>query len=143
MGGPVFSAANARSYRAQGSFAQALAKFALAVAADHETMDELAEGSGGHAFYNTNGLAAAIATAVEDGANYYTLSYSPTNKKYDGRLRRIHVKLARRGYSLSYRRSYFADDEKTFEEKAADAPFAHARGTMERGAPLAHEIVFK
>ena len=143
MVSPVFSAASSRTYREGGSFGQAMRESTIELAAEHTTMDELAEGSGGRAFYNTNGLTEAIATAVEHGANYYTLSYSPTNKKYDGGLRRIHVKLARRGYSLSYRRSYFADDEKKFQDKAADAPFAHARGTMERGAPLAHEIIFK
>jgi VWFA-related protein len=140
---PVFSAADPRSYRAQGSFAQALANSSLELAAEHTTMEELAEGSGGHAFYNTNGLAQAIAMAVENGANYYTLSYSPTNRNFNGRLRKIRVTLSRTGYSLSYRRSYFADDEKKFLEKAADTPFARVRGTMERGAPLAHEIIFK
>lgn len=140
---PVFSAANSRRFRSQGSFAQAQAKFARELAADHDTMDELAKGSGGHAFYNSNGLAQAIATAVEDGANYYyTLSYSPTNKNFDGGSRKIRVKLSRSGYSLSYRRSYFADDENKFLEKAADVPFVHIQGGMERGAPLAHEILF-
>jgi len=143
MVSPVFSAANSRTYREGGSFGQAMRESTIELAAEHTTMDELAEGSGGRAFYNTNGLTQAIATAVEHGANYYTLSYSPTNKKYDGRLRRIHVKIARGSYRLSYRRSYFADDEKKFQEKTDAAPFAHARGTMERGAPLAHEIIFK
>jgi len=140
---PVFSAATSRRFRSHDSFAQAQARFALALAAEHKTMDELAAGSGGHAFYNSNGLAQALATAVEDGANYYTLSYSPTNRTFDGGLRKIRVKLSRKGYGLSYRRSYFADDENTFLEKAADAPFVHIQGTMERGAPLAHEILFK
>lgn len=140
---PVFSAANPRHFRSRGSFAQAQAQFARELAADHDSMDELAEGSGGHAFYNSNGLAQAIATAVEDGTNYYTLSYSPTNKNFDGGLRKIRVKLSRSGYSLSYRRSYFADDENKFLEKAADVPLVHIQGTMERGAPLAHETLFK
>ena len=123
MVSPVFSAANSRTYREGGSFGQAMRESTIELAAEHTTMDELAEGSGGRAFYNTNGLTQAIATAVEHGANYYTLSYSPTNKKYDGRLRRIHVKVARGGYSLAYRRNYFADEEKAFQERAADAPF--------------------
>lgn len=143
MVSPVFSAANSRTYREGGSFGRAMRESTIELAAEHTTMDELAEGSGGRAFYDTNGLTQAIAAAVEHGANYYTLSYSPTNKKYDGGLRRIHVKLARRGYSLSYRRSYFADDEKKFQKKADAAPFARARGAMERGAPLAREIIFK
>jgi len=58
-------------------------------------------------------------------------------------LRKIRVKIARKGYNLSYRRSYFADDEKSFLQKAAKVPFAHIGGAMERGAPLGHEIVFR
>jgi VWFA-related protein len=140
---PMFSAANSRIFRTPDALAKARARFFFELAADHATMNELAEGSGGHAFYNTNGLRDAIATAVEDGANYYTLSYSPTNKVFNGRLRKIRVTLARKHYSLSYRRSYFADDENKLLQKAARAPFAHIEGTMERGAPLAHEIVFE
>ncbi len=140
---PTFSPANPQTFVVPGSVHKAQAKFFFGVAAEHATMDQLAEGSGGRAFYNTNGLEQAIAAAAEDGANYYTLSYSPTNKKFDGGLRKIRVKLARRGYSLSYRRSYFADDENKLLEKAATVPFAHIGGTMQRGAPLAHEIVFE
>lgn len=143
MVNPLFTAANARRFRTPDAFARARARFFFELAADHATMNELAEGSGGHAFYNTNGLKEAVATAVEDGANYYTLSYSPINKNFDGRLRKIRVTLARKHYSLSYRRSYFGDDEDKLHEKAAGSPFAHIAGTMERGAPLAHEIVFE
>ena len=139
----MFSAANSRAFRTPYALARARAKFFFALAADHATMKELAEGSGGHAFYNANGLEHAIATAVEDGANYYTLSYSPLNKNFDGRLRKIRVALARKHFSLSYRRSYFADDETKLLQKATKAPFRHIEGTMERGAPLAHEIVFE
>ena len=52
-------------------------------------MDEIAEQTGGRAFYNTNGLAQAIATSTNEGSNYYSLSYNPTNTRFDGRVRRI------------------------------------------------------
>lgn len=143
MVNPLFSAASARRFRTPDAFARAGTKFFLELAADHATMNELAQGSGGHAFYNTNGLKDAVATAVEDGANYYTLSYSPTNKNFDGRLRKIRLTLGRKHHILSYRRSYFGDDEDKLLEKAAETPFAHIEGTMQRGAPLAHEIVFE
>jgi len=39
-------------------------------------------------FYNSNGIAAAPETAVEPGSNYYTLSYSPANKTFDGKFRK-------------------------------------------------------
>ncbi len=73
--------------------------------------DEVAEQTGGHAFYNSNDLVDSITKADNDGEVYYTLSYSSTNKNYDGKLRRIEVKLAQQGYHLAYRREYYADVE--------------------------------
>ncbi|MGI4828652.1 MAG: VWA domain-containing protein, partial [Janthinobacterium lividum] len=81
---------------------------------EHATMDTLANQTGGHAFYQTNDLAAATAQAVASGANYYTLSYAPANHDWNGAYRDIRVKLigtaAARGYALSYRRGYFGTD---------------------------------
>jgi uncharacterized protein YqjF (DUF2071 family) len=85
-------------------------------------MNQIAEFTGGHAFYDTNGFDQALHAATEDGANYYTLSYSSSNTKFDGRLRKIHVKVARRGLHLSYRRDYFADDDSTLAQRAKRAP---------------------
>jgi len=52
--------------------------------AAHATMAEIAAATGGHAFVNTNGIAAAAAQAVSDGAAYYTLVYAPSNLNFDG-----------------------------------------------------------
>ncbi len=138
---PVYAAANSRTFRAQGSLARASAKFMQELTAEHDAMDEIAQSSGGHAFYNTNGLEHAVATATVDGANYYTLSYSPANTKFDGSLRRIRVHLAQKGCHLSYRRSYFADDESSLKGKATEVPHDHVDATMQRGAPLARELI--
>jgi len=81
-------------------------------ASEHGTMQRMAEDTGGRAFVNTNDLAGAIAQATDDGSNYYTLSYSPTNSKQDGEFRKIEVKLEESGYSLAYRRGYFTDNAK-------------------------------
>jgi VWFA-related protein len=72
-------------------------------------METLAEETGGRAFYNTNGLATAMAKAIDEGSHYYTLAYAPTNARTDGKYRRIEVKLSNRDYKLSYRRGYYAD----------------------------------
>ena len=52
-------------------------------------MEQLAADTGGKAFYNTNDLNAAMMHAIENGSHYYTLVYTPTNKKMDGSYRRI------------------------------------------------------
>jgi VWFA-related protein len=88
---------------------QAMGELAARVG-ETTAMNDLAHGTGGKAFYNTNGIEDAINTAVEQGSNYYAISYSPANKKYDGKYRKIKIALAEKGYRLSYRPGYFADD---------------------------------
>jgi VWFA-related protein len=118
-------------------------------AAEHGTMDTIAESTGGRAFYNTNGLQQAMQTAIDEGSIYYALTYSPTNTKTDGTLRRIKVQLRRPGYELAYRRSYFADDlthgADTPTSAAVPAP-AHnmlVDAGMQHGAPISSELFFE
>ena len=65
---------------------------------------------------NRNDLTKAVGDAIQDGANYYTLSYSPSEKKTGGEWRSIRIALANpgayKGVQLSYRRGYFADNLK-------------------------------
>ena len=76
---------------------------------DNSTMLQMAEQTGGRAFLNTNGLANAVTRAIEAGSNYYTLTYTPSDTASDGKFRRIQLKLRRDGYTLAYRRGYYAD----------------------------------
>jgi hypothetical protein len=86
-------------------------------------MEALAQETGGRAFYNTNALDAAMAKAIDEGSHYYSLAYSPTNTRIDGKYRRIEVKLSNRDYKLSYRRGYYADKHESpaaVEQSAED-----------------------
>jgi VWFA-related protein len=85
-------------------------RFATSQAAEHDTLSNIAAETGGSAFFNTNGLKEAFTKAVIEGSDYYTLTYAPSDKNFDGRLRKIRVELSQRGHEVSYRRSYFADD---------------------------------
>jgi hypothetical protein len=76
----------------------------------HNAMDELAKDTGGKAFYNTNGINDALTRVINNGTRYYSLAYSPTNSKMDGKYRRIQVKLVKGKDTLAYRRGYYADD---------------------------------
>jgi len=82
----------------------------------HGTMEDLAERTGGKAFYNRNDLDAAIRKSIDDGSTYYTLGYYPENKDWNGKFRKIHVKVARQGVKLRYRLGYFAVDPKNASE---------------------------
>lgn len=74
----------------------------------HWAMDELADRTGGRAFYNRNDLDAAIRKSIEDGSAYYTIGYYPEDKNWNGKFRKIHVTVAREGVKLCYRLGYYA-----------------------------------
>jgi VWFA-related protein len=120
---------------------------------EHATMSQIAEDTGGQAFYNTNDLATAVQSAIDSGSNYYTLAYTPSSSKIG--YRSIHValagKLASVGYSLEYRHEYFVDSHKNSaipstppsqdanDNRSAD----YARLAMAHGAPTPQDILFK
>jgi VWFA-related protein len=118
-------------------------------------LDEVAEETGGIHLAGSNDLPDAITKAVDQGETYYTLSYSSTNKNYDGKLRHIKVELAQKGYHLAYRRQYFADPEVTEPEPppgSLAAKILQAAGVkappdtlfayISHGAPMSHELLF-
>jgi VWFA-related protein len=111
--------------------------------AEHSSMRQLAEETGGSAFYETNGLKQAIARAMEDGANYYTLTYTPQNKDFNGKFRRIEVKLTSGRYHLSYRRGYYAQPSVAPKIGDPDPLISPNHPAIQRGAPPAVEILFK
>lgn len=110
-------------------------------AAERDTLVQFATATGGKAFFNTNGIRDAIATAAEQGSNYYTLSYNPTNKNFDGKFRKIKVQLAQKEYSLHYRQGYYADQLHSSEREAELARRARVVA-MQQGTPLSHQILF-
>lgn len=136
-------AANAHSFAHRGEFAGALANAQATRGLEFGLMDEIAQNTGGHAFYNTNGLEHAMEAALDDGSTYYTISYDPTNTKFDGSLRHIRVALEAKGFrQLSYRHTYFADDPDTLKKQAEKTPFGRLNASMQRGALCADEISF-
>ncbi len=72
------------------------------------TMRDVAERTGGKAFYNRNDLDLGVRTSIDDGSTYYTMAYYPENRKWDGKLRNIDLKIDRPGVTLRYRRGYYA-----------------------------------
>jgi VWFA-related protein len=158
---PMYNAANSgRSFAGSPQkFSAALNKFSTSQAAEHSTMDALASDTGGRSAYNTNDLADAVSQAIDAGANYYTLTYSPANRKQDGEYRQIRVDLtgaqAARDLQLSYRHGYYADDSDkhhkdietaTTSETATGVQAtaaAYETAAMSRGAPAPQDLLFK
>jgi hypothetical protein len=108
--------------------------------ATRSTMDMIADDTGGHAFSGTNGLEEAVNSAMTSGSTYYSLTYAPSNPKYDGSLRHIKISLKKPGYTLSYRKTYYADDLEAAAQRVADAPQSPLTPSLERGTPLSHGL---
>jgi len=73
-----------------------------------ETMQLLADWTGGKAFYNSNDIHGAVKQATEDAEVTYTLGFYAEEKDLDGSYRELKVKVARKGTDVRYRKGYFA-----------------------------------
>jgi VWFA-related protein len=76
----------------------------------HSSLQDMAARTGGKAFMNRNDIDVGIRNSIDDGSSYYTTSYHPANKTWDGKLRKVEVKTTRPGVKLRYREGYYAVD---------------------------------
>ena len=152
MTSPMLSAMQSGSTmnRKPNGFNNANTKFFQQTSDEHGTMEQMAQATGGKAFVNTNGLKEAVEKAIAAGSNYYTIAYTPTNRKWNGDYRKIQVKLDRSGVTLSYRRGYFADDpnapaQKSQAQNAKPDPnqYSALRAAMLHGGPEPTELIFE
>jgi len=151
MVAPMFSVTQSGSTmnRKPNGFANANTKFFQQTSEEHGTMEQMAQATGGKAFVNTNGLKEAVEKAIDSGSNYYTIAYTPTNRKWNGDYRKIQVKLDRPGVALAYRRGYFADDpnapgKNSQAQNAKPDPnqYSALRAAMLHGGPEPTELIF-
>ncbi len=102
-------------------------------------MQQLAASTGGKAYFNTNDLNGALKRAINDGANYYTLSYSPTNARMDGSYRNIEVRLPNGHYTVAYRHGYNADNGLAVETEPGTDPLGPL---LKLGLPSATGLLY-
>ncbi|HWX39616.1 MAG TPA: VWA domain-containing protein [Blastocatellia bacterium] len=69
---------------------------------------QLANQTGGFLIADTNDPSRGLARVDEEVRNYYILTYVPANNNYDGRFRKISVKLDRPGLDVETRKGYVA-----------------------------------
>jgi VWFA-related protein len=74
-----------------------------------DSMNSVAEATGGVAHYNSNDVAAGIASAIDNGSHYYSISYTPPSVASEGQHHTIRVKLDLPGMHLVYRNGYYED----------------------------------
>jgi hypothetical protein len=102
--------------------------------------EAVAADTGGEAFYNSNDLKAEIAKAIDDGSQFYTLSYIPPKQTDDGHYHHIKVAIDKPGLHLVYRQGYNAERVPTLDAPAPGP--ALMKASMEGNAPVATQILF-
>jgi VWFA-related protein len=73
-----------------------------------DTMNNLAQRTGGTAYYNTNDIGGSISKAMDDARVSYMIAYYPDHDDWHGKFHRLRVTTTRPGVSLHYRSGYFA-----------------------------------
>jgi VWFA-related protein len=156
----VYDASGTRNYtgnRGARRFSNDQNQFINDTAAENGTMASLAAATGGHAYVQTNDLARAVKDSIDQGSNFYSLSYSPSDSNLNGKLRKIKVQVAHSGYTLAYRQGYYADPPDPIKtagvlspstagapnDPAAASIRTNLRLAMTRGGPQPTDILFR
>jgi VWFA-related protein len=74
-----------------------------------DTLSEVAETTGGRAFFNTNDLKGAVRKAIADAHITYTLGFYARNEKTNRVFHELNVKVDRPGVELRHRKEYYDD----------------------------------
>jgi hypothetical protein len=74
----------------------------------HSGLSMLAEQTGGFLVRDTNDARASFRQIAQDMRFHYVLGYTPANDNYDGRFRRVSVKVRRSGLNVHSRQGYYA-----------------------------------
>ena len=88
---------------------QGLGSFALTNGQIQGAMETMASITGGRAYFNTNDISGSMVESFNDGSNYYSLSYKPTKEHWDGKFRKIEVRVDEKDLRLYYRQGYYAE----------------------------------
>jgi VWFA-related protein len=91
-----------------------------------DTMQILADRTGGRAFFNTNDLTSAVRSAVNDARVTYTLGFYLDGDEWDGKFHEVKVKVARSGVDVRYRKGFVAFAAQTPNAKEIKAEIQNA-----------------
>ncbi len=87
----------------------------------YETMQGLAEETGGRAFHHINELHAAIQEAAGDASVTYSLAFYPPAENLDDSYHRLQVSVERSGLNVRYRPGYVATTKPAVAPSLTDA----------------------
>lgn len=99
---------------------------------DYGAMQTIAEQTGGQFIHGRNDLAASAVQVLDDGNEYYALTYRPTNTKQNGEFRKIEIKVNRPGMHVRFRKGYFTPKEPKKDTPQPSPFYAAAVGPLQR-----------
>lgn len=101
---------------------------------EHDSLNVLADQTGGFAVLNQNDFRNGFARIIQDSSTYYVLGYYPTNDKLDGRYRKLQVRALKPGLTVRVRQGYTAP-------AAAKKPSARKGTAAERTSPVLQDAL--
>ncbi len=91
-----------------------------------ENLSALATSTGGAMVANTNDLGPGLKTVSADFRSHYELSYTPSNRRYDGSYRKIEIRMKRAGLVVRARDGYYALPDNDLAESPFEIPLLDA-----------------
>jgi VWFA-related protein len=128
--------------RTGAEFGATVARSGVNLQRTQDTLLTLSTESGGRLFKNSNDISGAVATSVADGSSYYLLAYYPENKNWDGKFRKIQVKLDKPGLEVRHRAGYFARDAVQWAKNKDKSRDGELAASMLLGAPNETMVIF-
>ena len=92
---------------------------------EQEYLRTVANNTGGRAIIDTNEFETGVRGILAENASYYLLGYQPRDQRFDGRIRRLEVKVNRPDVEIRTRNSYKAEKEKDARQRqqaSVDSP---------------------
>ena len=109
MAGPLRCALDQERIAIYPIDARGLISNGLGIATQHMAMDEIAQSTGGRAFYNNTDLGRNDIDSLDTDGSFYTLTYSPRNFRFDNKWHEVALQWMEPHIISNYRSGYFAD----------------------------------
>lgn len=98
----------------------------------NSTLAQLAARTGGRAYIDQNDILGSLKQVTDAAQTSYSLAYYPSNTNFDGKYRRIEVRLRKAGLKAGHRQGYFAlDSAEVKRENVQDSLLAAARDPLD------------
>jgi VWFA-related protein len=101
----------------KGDAGQAAGTVDARAATGQQSLTQIAAGTGGRFFKNTNDVGRVLGEILESSRRYYILAFEPPGGKGPGRFHKLKVRVEGKGLALSHRRGYF--EPLPFDKKPA------------------------